>query len=119
MKRYSVLVILASLLLSSCDYLTRIFCGNLVEVEQKMVDTVEKNYGKYVSVKPIPCENLYIRIYLKEDLRDTVILHSIHDELYNEKTTDGWQDMIVHDTQGRYLFTHTYSGKIFKADTGY
>ncbi len=44
---------------------------------------------------------------------DTAAIHAIHPYLYNQKAKTGWPVLLVHDAEGKYLFSHNYNDSIF------
>ena len=44
---------------------------------------------------------------------DTSDIHSLHQYLYDEKNKVGWQVLLVHNANGKCLFSHRYDNSIF------
>jgi hypothetical protein len=97
---------------SSCGKITNWFCGDLNSFEKQSVDSVNKLYGKYADIEPIPCEYIYVNLQLKTEYVDTTKIEAIHKVLFNKETKEGWQSINVYDVNGKYLFSHSFNGKI-------
>ena len=118
MKRiYRILIFLSVILtFESCDYFTKIFCGELEGEYKQMVADINNRYKYQLVIEPIPCDPIYINVLLKTANVDTSIIRSIHKKLYKEDSipTVGWQTLVIYDNKRNYLFSHSYNGYIYK-----
>ncbi len=89
-------------------------CGELDKELQQMVKKAEGAYGEFFNLSHIPCENNYFEVYAKGTAFDTSLIDSLHLLLYEKETRRGWVTLIVYDKDGRYLFTHSNTNKIYK-----
>ena len=102
------------MLWSSCDYLTRSFCGEFPLHSQEMLKEVKNEFGSQLEMEPIPCEYIYINAHLKQSLNDTALADELHKLLYVDSLNHGWQDIKFYDPDRNYLFTHDYQGNIYR-----
>ena len=88
-------------------------CGLNDNLQNKYDQAVDE-LGDFFRIDVVPCEGYYINVYLKQEQVDTMNVNRLHKILYDSSTRSGWQSLIIYSKQERFLFTHSYSGKISK-----
>lgn len=105
-----LLVLSCVFLLSSCDSIDSVICGELDQQRSKMLAEVNEDYKQILRVELIPCEGKYVNLFFETIIPDTTILRNVHNRLYNGTPAIGWQSLWVHDLNKNYMFTHSYNG---------
>jgi hypothetical protein len=78
-----------------------------------MFDEAKSHFGDKFRFEEMPCEPYYFYIYANAEEIDTTVVSELHEVIYDSITDVGWPVIWVHDLDGRYLFSHHYSGKIY------
>jgi len=78
-----------------------------------MLDEAKSEFGNLIEVEPIKCEWNYINIRFRDEI-DTSLVQDVHNVLYTEadNVVKGWPTLLVHDSFGKYIFSHEYNGRI-------
>jgi hypothetical protein len=105
----TTIIILFSFIFQSCNYL---LCGELTGEWKNKLEKANE-FSASLKVENIPCEFYYINVIATTKLIDTSAIHSLHKYLYDEKSKVGWQVLLVHDAEWKYLFSHRYDNSIF------
>ncbi|HOV28388.1 MAG TPA: hypothetical protein PK566_18795 [Pseudobacteroides sp.] len=108
-KNLLFIVILA--LFNGC---TGFFCGKIDDEHQKMIDSVNAIYYKSFEVKNIPCEQIYLNLYLKTEFLDSSKVNAAHKVLYNHELNKGWQTINIYSKDNEYLTSHSWRGNFYK-----
>jgi hypothetical protein len=98
---------------SSCNQIGRGFCGQLQGGWKELYENAIGEYSDEIRIERIPCESNYINAYMNGDEVDPVLIKSLHQALYNEQDEIGWFTLLVYDSEGKYLLSHSASGKFF------
>lgn len=98
-----------SVFLFSCS---STLCGELTGAVKAQLENA-KAKAPNLKIENIPCEFYYMNVTVTTKNVDTAAIHAIHPYLYNQKTKTGWAVLLVHDAEGKYLFSHNYTGNIF------
>ncbi|MBX2925919.1 MAG: hypothetical protein KF746_27230 [Chitinophagaceae bacterium] len=105
----AVIIILLAFLGFSCN---NFLCGELSGEWKKQLERAKAN-AVNLKIENIPCEFYYINATVTSNHIDTIAIHSIHKYLYDEKSKTGWQVILVHNAEGKYLFSHKYNNSIY------
>jgi len=100
----TIIIILSSFIFHSCNYL---MCGELTG-EWKFKSERANKASTVLKVEDIPCEFYYINVMATTKVIDTPAIDALHKYLYDEKKV-GWQVLLVHNAEGKYLFSHIYN----------
>ncbi len=111
MKRL-LLVLFSCCLVFSCNQLNKLLCGELTGDLKKMHEEASSKYNGYCLIEVIPCENYYLNVLLVEAQKvDTLKIDNLHRILYDEVNRLGWESIHVLNKDGKFLFSHSYTGK--------
>jgi len=108
------IIIFSLLLVSSCNQITAFFCGELEGDLKALYQHAERKYADKILIERIPCEAIYINAYLLDNEVDSILVNSLHQDLYNQQKKIGWQTILVCDKAGNYLFSHSSKGKFYQ-----
>lgn len=96
-------------LLLSCDNFP---CGELTGDQKALLANAQAR-ATNLKIENIPCEFYYMKVTATTKDIDTAAIRAIHPYLYNQKAKIGWAVLMVHDADGKYLFSHNYNDSIF------
>jgi hypothetical protein len=111
LKKIVVITIAVSLLILLIFSIPR--CGEITDELQRKLATVNSLYGDKIDIEVIPCEMRYLNIRLKELPAKEIPFDSIHAMLYDKAGRSGWITLMVYDSTGKYLFSHSSENKIY------
>jgi hypothetical protein len=95
-------------------------CGETGGGNAKKYKIAAKKYPNEYKIEPIPCEYFYLRIRALKDRVDTLKIKELHKLLIDEgPPITGWMSVRVLDKEGKFLFDHSYKGKISFTPSGW
>lgn len=106
----AITLIIIFLLFLDIDH---ILCGELPDELRIKIESVESKYGSLVEISYIPCEPSYINLKIK-GLNHNIPYDAIHKILYDENKRLGWAILLVYDSHNKYLFSHSFTNKVYK-----
>ena len=93
------------------------FCGELDNKWKIKLENANAKYSNYLLLENIPCENSYLRLKLKTDHLDTLIIHAVHADVYSQNIPhDGWATILIYDKNNNYILSHHHTGNFFKQE---
>lgn len=114
MKKLFTIIFLLLLVHYSCSRITEFFCGELEGDLKALYQHAERKYVDKILIERIPCEAIYINAFLLDNEVDSILVNSLHQDLYNQQKKIGWQTILVYDKAGNYLFSHSLPGQFYQ-----
>ncbi len=78
-----------------------------------MIDSVNKMYYRSFEVRNIPCDQIYLNLYLKTVNFDSTQINNAHKILYNDKLGKGWQTINIYNKNKEYIGSHSWRGSFY------
>ena len=107
---YVFITLLFSTTNMSCN---RVLCGPLNKDYQNLIDSANARFIDYFSVESIPCEFNYINLKLHTLNIDSTQIREAHKILYCMDKKLGWPTVLVYDSNGNYIISHSKNGKFY------
>ena len=115
MNKYLIAIVFCLMVFSySCNQLTNWFCGSLTDKQQIMIESGETICQDGCRIEYIPCEYNYVKLYLKSNEMDSILIDRVHQRLYDKRTNEGWPSVMVYNSEGSYVASHGHKGDFYK-----
>ena len=105
MKEFKIIFL--SFLVLAC-----LFIGGLLAIDylpsldtetQKLYDRCKEKYKAYLRIEYIPFEFWEVRIFLKSDKIDSLVIKNLEKDIYDEEKKVGWRLLIIHNEKRNFL----------------
>ena len=117
MKKILIIIILiacALFVLLKSNWLDDVLCGQPNQELQSKLNKVNNAYREKIQLEVIPCETRYLNVTVKSGSVSEIRLDSIHHILYDKNLHSGWITLMVYDSMGNYLFSHSSENQIYR-----